>query len=50
MYSETFAAEQVKIFEADKTHSRGVTLEEWRNRSLGRKLWGRFTRLFRSQL
>lgn len=50
VYSETFAAEQVKIFEADKTHSRGVTLEEWRNRSLGRKLWGRFTRLFRSQL
>ena len=48
--SAAFAAGQVKIFEADKTQSRPVTLEEWRNRSFCKKLWGRFTRLFRSQL
>ncbi len=34
VYSESFAAEQVRQFEEDKKRSRRVTYEEWRGRSL----------------
>jgi cardiolipin synthase len=50
VYSGPFAAEQIRIFEADKAQCREKTLEEWK----GRSLWARFleviTAPFRSQL
>jgi cardiolipin synthase len=45
-----FAADQVRIFEADKLRARGITLEEWRNRPRSEKLTEWAAGLLRSQL
>ena len=50
VFSPGFAAEQVKIFEADKVQSVQVTYTQWQDRSLWKKFWGRVMRPFRTQL
>ncbi len=45
-----FAAEQERVFEADKRASKRVTLEAWRNRPRLEKVSERLSRLLRSQL
>jgi cardiolipin synthase len=50
IYSAEFAAEQVKIFEADKGHSIEITREMWKKRSTGKKIMELLTTPFRSQL
>jgi cardiolipin synthase len=37
VYSREFAAEQIRVFEADRARSREITHEEWK----GRGLWTR---------
>jgi len=50
IFSPSFAAEQVAIFEADKAKADEVTLEEWKRRPLHRRIMEVFTTPFRSQL
>ena len=50
VFSPGFAAEQVKIFEADKAQSVQVSYAQWQDRSLWKKFWGRVMRPFRTQL
>jgi cardiolipin synthase len=38
VFSPAFAAEQIRVFEADKTRSREVTYAEWKHRSFGKRL------------
>ncbi|MBI4663463.1 MAG: cardiolipin synthase B [Verrucomicrobia bacterium] len=38
VFATDFAAEQIRMFEADKKRSREVTLEDWRRRSLGKRV------------
>jgi cardiolipin synthase len=45
-----FAAEQERVFEADKLQSRRVTLEAWRHRPRSEKLREWLSRVLRSQL
>lgn len=48
--SADFAAEQARVFEADKTKAHEVTYDEWKKRSLWKKILERLTAPFRSQL
>ncbi len=50
IYSAAFAAEQVKIFEADKAKTVEVTPELWKKRPFHRRLMEVITTPFRSQL
>lgn len=50
VYSEKFAAEQARIFEADKAQSHEVTFQEWNDRSLWRRFMEVLSAPFRSQL
>ena len=45
-----FAAQHVRIFDADKSHSYEITLADWRRRSMAEKMIGRCAGLFRSQM
>ena len=45
-----FAAQHVRIFDADKSHSYEITLADWRSRSMAEKIIGRCAGLFRSQM
>lgn len=46
---ETFAQEQIRIFEEDKAHARLVTYQQWKKRPLWRKALGNTTRLISGQ-
>lgn len=50
IYDSRFAARLEEIFAADKRRSREVTLEEWRHRPFGEKLWEHTVGLLRSQM
>ena len=50
VFSAAFAAEQIRIFEADKTKSREMSVKEWRERSLLHRLGEKISGWFRSQL
>ena len=50
VFSEAVAAEQIRIFEQDKGKSHLVTCEEWRNRSLGKRLMEVLAAPFREHL
>jgi cardiolipin synthase A/B len=50
IHDREFAARLEKIFAADKTRCREITLEMWRNRPRAEKLWENFVGLFRSQM
>ena len=50
VFDAGFAAEQVKIFEADRARSRRITLEEWQNRPWTERLWEHTVGLLSSQL
>jgi cardiolipin synthase len=50
VFSAEFAAEQIRIFEEDKKHSRQVTYEDWDNRSLWKRVMEMLTAPFRAQL
>jgi cardiolipin synthase A/B len=45
-----FAAQHVRIFDADKSQSYEITLADWRRRSMAEKMIGRCAGLFRSQM
>jgi cardiolipin synthase A/B len=45
-----FAQQHLRIFEEDKAQSRQITLEEWENRPVVEKVYGRVGALLRSQL
>jgi cardiolipin synthase len=47
---ESFAAKHTRIFEDDKSHSRRVTLADWRRRPLAEKIRGAAGLLLRSQM
>jgi len=47
---EGFAAKHIKIFEEDKSHSRRVTLADWRRRPLEEKIKGAACLFLRSQM
>jgi cardiolipin synthase len=50
VYSAEFAAEQLAVFEADKRQCRQLTYEQWRRRSLGKRLLEQLARPFRAHL
>ena len=50
VYAPAFAARQIELFEADLAHSRRVTLESWRLRSPGQRLYEALSWAVRSQL
>jgi cardiolipin synthase len=50
IYDAAFAAEQVKVFEADKAQSRLMTRAEFKNRSALGKILDKMAALFRRQL
>ncbi len=45
-----FAAEHVRVFDADKSQSHEITLAEWRRRPIAERIIGRSAGLFRSQM
>jgi len=45
-----FVTSHAKVFEEDKSHSREVTLRDWRDRPWGEKIKGRVMSIFRSQM
>jgi phosphatidylserine/phosphatidylglycerophosphate/cardiolipin synthase-like enzyme len=45
-----FVTSYAKIFEEDKSHSREVTLRDWRDRPWEEKIKGRVMSIFRSQM
>ena len=47
---EEFAAEQARIFEADKRQAKRVTYEEWKKRGFWKKILEKLLAPFRSQL
>jgi len=47
---EKFVAAHTRVFEEDKSYSREITLEDWRQRPLGEKLRGRVGSLLASQM
>lgn len=49
VFSADFAAEQVRVFEEDKTLSHPVSYEDWRMRSLWKRLMEKLTAPFHSQ-
>ena len=50
IYSKSFAASQVAVFEEDKLQSREVTYDAWRKRGVGKRLSEILWTPFRSQL
>jgi cardiolipin synthase len=50
VFSAAFAAEQVRVFEADKARSREVTCAEWKHRSFWQRLIEWMTAPFRPLL
>ncbi|MFM1768295.1 MAG: hypothetical protein RJA22_824 [Verrucomicrobiota bacterium] len=50
VYSREFAAEQVRVFEADLARSREVTYQEWKRRGLWTRVMELLCAPFRSQL
>ena len=50
VFSEKFAAEQMRIFEEDKKQSRQVTYDDWQNRSLWNRIMETLLAPFRAQL
>ncbi|HYF59505.1 MAG TPA: phospholipase D-like domain-containing protein [Burkholderiaceae bacterium] len=50
VYDRDFAARQVEIFEADLARSRRITVESWKRRSSGQRLYEAASYLVRSQL
>lgn len=50
VFSAAFAAEQIRVFEADKAKSREIDYERWKQRSTGKRLMEVLTAPFRSQL
>jgi cardiolipin synthase len=50
VFSRDFAAEQIRIFETDKTKAREMPLKEWHERGFWRRLGESLTGMFRSQL
>ena len=50
VYSPTFAAEQIRAFEADKAKSREITYERWKHRSTRKRLMEVLSAPLRSQL
>jgi cardiolipin synthase len=50
VFDAAFAAEQVKVFDADRARSRRITLEEWQNRPWTERLWEHTVGLLSSQL
>jgi cardiolipin synthase len=50
VFSPAFAAEQIRIFEADKQKAREYTYAEWKRRSLWKRFMEHVTAPFRSQL
>ena len=49
-YDAEFARRQIGIFQQDLAHSRQVTLQEWKDRSLAEKIWEHAASLLGSQL
>jgi cardiolipin synthase len=47
---EKFVAAHTRVFEEDKSHSREVTLQDWRRRPWGEKMRGRIGSLLASQM
>jgi cardiolipin synthase len=47
---EKFVAAHTRVFEEDKSHSREVTLHDWRRRPWGEKIKGRIGSLLASQM
>jgi cardiolipin synthase len=45
-----FGSEQARMFSEDRGHSRRVTLEEWRHRSLWERIQERFAGVMQKQL
>jgi len=50
IFDATFAAEQLKVFEEDKRHSRLIVRAEFKNRSRVRKIADGIAGAFRRQL
>ncbi len=50
VFSPAFGAGQAKVFAADRTRSRRITLEEWRHRSLWERMQERIAGVLRKQL
>jgi cardiolipin synthase A/B len=50
VFDAAFAAEQVKVFEADRARARRISLEEWQNRPWTERLWEHTVGLLSSQL
>ncbi len=50
IYDADFAAQQVAVFDEDKSHSRRMTRAEFKNRSSFQKLWDHVAGAFRRQL
>ena len=50
VFSKDFAAEQIRIFEDDKTKCSEVTYRDWKNRSLWKRFMEVITAPFRAQL
>ncbi len=50
VFSADFALEQIRVFEEDKKRSRLVSYEEWKHRSLWKRIMEVLTGPFRSQL
>ena len=45
-----FVTAHARVFEEDKSHSREITMEDWRNRPLGEKIKGHLGAIVRQQL
>lgn len=50
IYDREFAAQMLRTFEADKTKSKRITLDEWKNRAWHVKAQDRFWSIFRQQM
>jgi cardiolipin synthase len=50
VFDQEFARAQAAVFAADRSHSRQVTLEEWRHRPLRERLAEQLARVIRRQL
>jgi len=50
VFSQTFATDQIAIFEDDQSKSTLVSFAEWKNRSFWKQIKESFSNLFRSQL
>ena len=50
VYSPSFAAEQIAVFEDDKSKSNLVSFSQWKKRSIWKQIKESYSNLFRSQL